>query len=309
MHTVITKDPAEAASFIKRGGSVVFPTETVYGIGACAEDHSACQALYQIKGRPQDNPLIIHLAESSAIFEHAYVPKKYEDFIQHFSPGAITYILKKKNQQLFSTGLPSIGLRVPTANFTRNFLHAAALPVAAPSANLSGKPSITKSYYAKLEFSGRVDCILTGPDAEIGLESTIIDLTCEPAVILRPGGIALTDIQKFIPGASLLATPVGTTPKSPGLKYKHYAPHCKVSLVAELPEAKDKKIGRIGFHFTGSSSIDRKLQSNIQYMKELYSFFLDCDSLGIEEAFCEMPIRDKWFDSLMNRLRKAASLD
>ena len=169
MKTIITNDPEEAGRCLKNNGIVVFPTETVYGIGVSARNFHGCNKIYEIKGRPKDNPFIVHVGELSMVDEIGYVIPNLWKVIKRFSPGPITYILPKKDQTVFSSGLSTIGIRIPNLGITNTMLKIADVPVAAPSANISGKPSITRVQDAIEVFEGLVNVILNGGNCEVGL--------------------------------------------------------------------------------------------------------------------------------------------
>lgn len=290
---------------MKRGGVVIFPTETVYGIGASAFDINACSRIFQIKNRPVDNPFILHVHSSSVIEKYAYTNEIIRDTIDTFSPGPISYILKKKEEKLFSAGLDTVGLRIPSHPLALQMLALAEIPVAAPSANLSGKPSLTRIEDVILTFDGIVDCILDGGDSEIGIESTVIDLSSDHPLYLRPGKISIEVLQTKIPDMKMYSFTEGEKPKSPGLKYRHYAPECNIYLVEKLPENIDPDTARIGFAIQNQSKFDIKIKDNLEYMHTLYSFFIDCDRNRITNAFCEVPRRDEFHFALVNRIEKA----
>ncbi|MCX8000508.1 MAG: L-threonylcarbamoyladenylate synthase, partial [Leptospiraceae bacterium] len=218
----LTEDIEKAAHYIKNGKLVLFPTETVYGLGASSWNFEACEKIYKVKGRPKDNPFIIHVGRIEDIFELGEVHPKYEELIYKFSPGPISFILRKRKKNLFSTGLPTIGIRVPSLPKTIEFLKLAG-PVSAPSANLSGKPSITKVEYLLETFQNSVDLLLLGEEPEIGIESTVIDLSHENPILLRPGKISSNEIKNFLPNLKIISK-AEEKPVSPGLKYRHYSP-------------------------------------------------------------------------------------
>lgn len=221
----------EAANIIKKGGIVAFPTETVYGLGANALNEEAVKKIFEAKGRPQDNPLIVHVADkdiSNIVMEVTPLAQKV---IDRFWPGPITIILNKKDiiPNVTSAGLKSIGIRMPSDKIARELIKMSAVPIAAPSANISGRPSPTDVERCVEDLDGRVNYILGGPKSIVGVESTILDCTVEPAVILRPGGITLEMLKEIDPrieiDKAILQKPSkDLKPKAPGMKYRHYAP-------------------------------------------------------------------------------------
>lgn len=229
----------EAGKMVRDGGLVVFPTETVYGLGANALNNDAVKKIFKAKGRPQDNPLIVHIADieqiSSLVSE---IPKIAQEFMNRFWPGPMTVILPKSFviPDATSASLPSIGIRMPSNTIARELIRAAKVPIAAPSANISGRPSPTDVGRCIEDLDGRVDCILGGKISDIGLESTIIDCTVKPTCILRPGGITLEMLREiepdiYIDPAIMKKPDKDFKPKAPGMKYRHYAPKAPVKIV------------------------------------------------------------------------------
>ncbi|TGK35097.1 threonylcarbamoyl-AMP synthase [Leptospira gomenensis] len=305
--TILTDSPREAAQILLSGGLVVFPTETVYGIGASAFDQTACKKIYEVKNRPSDNPLILHVKDLDSLLRCAEVPQNALRVFESFSPGPITGIFRKKDPRLFTAGLATVAVRIPSHPTASEFLKEANVPVAAPSANLSGKPSITKIEYILEEFWGKVDCILRGPDPTIGIESTVVSFVEDVPILLRPGFIDETDIRTRIDLLDILnvENPVETAVISPGLKYRHYAPLCKVVLVESLTNVPED-VAQIGFTFFETRPFQVLLGSNEEYMSSLYSFFVECDRRGIREAWCEIPKEGWGKQALLNRITKAA---
>lgn len=221
----------EAATTLKDGGLVAFPTETVYGIGANALIPEVARKIYAAKGRPSDNPLIVHVGSSADVGKYvAEIPAVAEPLMAAFWPGPLTLIFKKNDRipDLITGGLDTVALRVPGHPVARGIIQASGLPVAAPSANISGKPSPTTAAHVIEDLSGRVDMIVDGGHAAIGLESTVLDLTGEVPMILRPGGVTKTMLEAVIGpvafDAHLMNLETKEAPKAPGMKYRHYAP-------------------------------------------------------------------------------------
>ncbi|MBP9664516.1 MAG: threonylcarbamoyl-AMP synthase, partial [Pyrinomonadaceae bacterium] len=201
MKTVVTEDVEIAASFIRGGGTVAFPTETVYGLGANVFDEAAVAKIFEAKRRPADNPLIAHVASVGQIAELATeVTERAERFIQAFFPGPLTVVVrKKKNVPLIaSAGLDTIGVRMPRGELAQTFLKACGVSVVAPSANLSGRPSPTTWEAVLEDLDGRIDCILQGEPTEIGLESTVVDCTGDVPVLLRTGAVSLDALRAVV---------------------------------------------------------------------------------------------------------------
>ncbi|EMY78831.1 tRNA threonylcarbamoyl adenosine modification protein, Sua5/YciO/YrdC/YwlC family [Leptospira weilii serovar Ranarum str. ICFT] len=307
VNTLVTDSPQKAANILLGGGLVVFPTETVYGIGASALDVKACKKIYEVKNRPSDNPLILHVQNIFSLKTCGNVSEKADLVFQKFSPGPITGIFTKRNRELFTAGLNTVAVRIPSHPTAIQFLESCGVPVAAPSANLSGKPSLTKIEYILEEFTGKVDCILLGEEPKIGIESTVIDFTSEPPILVRPGFVDRKDLLLILPdlkGLELLNEAEGA-PKSPGLKYRHYAPACKVVLKDSL-NGISKNFGQIGFDIKNPSVYQIRISTNEEYMKSIYSFFVECDRRGIAEAWCETPKEGRGKEALINRISKAA---
>ena len=229
----------EAGKILSQGGLVVFPTETVYGLGANALDKDAVKKIFEAKGRPQDNPLIVHVSHMKDIDvlvrEITPIAKKIMD---KFWPGPITIILKKKEiiPNETSAGLDSIGIRMPSNKIAMELISMAGVPIAAPSANLSGKPSPTDVETCIEDLYGKVNMILGGDNSEVGVESTVVDCTTEPACVLRPGGITLemlkeVDSNIYIDPAIMKKPHKKLKPKAPGMKYRHYAPKAPLKII------------------------------------------------------------------------------
>lgn len=228
-----------AADIIRRGGTVCFPTETVYGLGANALDGKAVSDIFAAKGRPQDNPLIIHLDDADKIEQYCHTTdNSYFDKISHLFPAPLTVILDKKDMipDVVTANLKSVGVRIPQHKIARKFLELCGVPVAAPSANISGKPSPTCAQHVIDDLSGKVDAIICAGNTNVGVESTIISLVTTPPTLLRPGGITyetLCDIfgKVAVSDAVLSEMRPGDTASAPGMKYKHYSPNANVTLV------------------------------------------------------------------------------
>ena len=238
--------PIIAAEIIKSGGLVALPTETVYGLGANGLDPDAVAKIFAAKGRPQDNPLILHICSTAQMEDlcHDIPPAAYA-LAEAFWPGPLTMVLPAKDIVPLSTraGLPSVAIRCPDCDVTRQIIRLSGVPIAAPSANISGKPSTTTAEHVRHDHDGRIDCIVDGGPCRVGVESTIIDLTEEEPRLLRPGGIGPEQLHAVI-GDFLIDKAVtdsvanDSVVKAPGMKYRHYAPDCNVLIVdSDLPAA------------------------------------------------------------------------
>ncbi len=228
---------AHIKSVLSSGGLVVFPTETVYGIGANALMDDAVYAIYRAKGRPSDNPLIVHVSKKSDIYKYAVnVPQIAELLIESFMPGPLTLVLHKHPSlsKAVTGGLDTVAIRIPSHQVALKVIDIAGLPICAPSANLSGRPSSTQVSHVLQDFDGKVDIVIDGGSTEIGVESTVLDLTSPVPTLLRPGRITLDMIE------SVLKMNINDSssderidiPKSPGMKYTHYAPKGKLTLLS-----------------------------------------------------------------------------
>jgi len=246
LHIKDENDPQleTAARILREGGTVIFPTETVYGLGANGLSAEAAGRIYAAKGRPSDNPLILHIADWRQISQvAAVVPPVAEALARHFWPGPLTLILQKRPEvpAAVTGGLDTVAVRLPAHPVARRLIALAGVPVAAPSANLSGKPSPTRAAHVVADMDGRVDCILCGEASHDGVESTVLDLTVTPPVVLRPGGVTLEALQAVLPEVvmdlALEAHQAALTPKAPGMKYAHYAPEAPLTLFTGAGEA------------------------------------------------------------------------
>ena len=227
----------EAAQVIKNGGIVAFPTETVYGLGANALNENSVKKIFVAKGRPQDNPLIVHVSSKDVSGLVKKVPEVAEKLINKFWPGPLTKKKKKKDiiPNVTSANLNTIGIRMPNSEIALKLIELSEKPIAAPSANISGRPSPTEVERCVEDLNGRVEYIIGGESSDIGVESTIIDCTVNPPMILRPGGITLEMLREIdsnidIDEALKSKPNENLKPKAPGMKYKHYSPKCQTVL-------------------------------------------------------------------------------
>src|SRR5690625_3488927 len=219
---------AEAAHLLQSGEVVAFPTETVYGLGADAMNDTAVKKIFQAKGRPADNPLIVHVATKKQLAELVkFIPEYVEKLIEQFSPGPITYVLKSNGKVATTVtgGLDTVGIRIPDHPVALQLLQVCNVPLAAPSANIYGKPSPTSADHVLDDMDGKIAGIIDGGSSKGGIESTVVDCTREQPTILRLGGIPVTKIEDVIGSVHTYEqNSSNESPKSPGLKYKHYAP-------------------------------------------------------------------------------------
>lgn len=308
MKTILTTSPIEAAEYIRRGGIVAFPTETVYGLGANVFDESAVARIFEAKQRPADNPLIAHISKLDQINEIAVeITESAVRFIDAFFPGPLTIVLKKRNEVplIATAGLDTIGIRMPRFDLANQFLKACGVPVVAPSANLSGRPSPTTWQAVAEDLDGRIDCILQGEITEIGLESTVVDCTGEVPVLLRTGSVSLDELRKATPDIRTIID-IGGAIRSPGMRHRHYSPNARVELVAEFPRAATDSAA------IGVSAIPEGFGYSIancsvnDYAHSLFEFFRECDRRGIKTIFCQIVEEAGIGAALMDRLRRAA---
>lgn len=311
----------QAAEVIKAGGLVAFPTETVYGLGCNALDAAACAKVYAAKGRPSDNPLISHIAAVEQLAELVTdVPSCAKTLMEAFWPGPLTIVLQ-------AAGGGTIGVRMPSNPVALKLIRAAGVPIAAPSANVSGRPSPTRASHVLADLDGKIEMILDGGSCEHGLESTVIDCTTQPPVILRPGSITKAMVEGLLGPVGVL-TDVGNdvAPRAPGMKYKHYAPKAALTVVVGGRDAVAREIvrlagitgGRIGIMATSQSlglydkhSTNLSLLNMGQTAEEIAAALFDllrkCDELKLDEVFVEGVAEDGLGEAIMNRLKKAAS--
>ena len=230
---------AQAADILRRGGLLAIPTETVYGLGADGLDETAVLHIFEAKGRPQDNPLILHIPDASWLTRYCEdVPDAAYKLAERFWPGPLTMILKKKPCVPLRTtgGLETVGMRCPDHAVTRAIIEASGVPVAAPSANTSGRPSCTTAEHVREDMWGKIDGIVDGGPCQVGVESTIIDLTVTPPQLLRPGGLPLESLRDALGEVTVDKAVTqkmgdGEKPRAPGMKYRHYAPKAPVTVV------------------------------------------------------------------------------
>lgn len=321
------------AQIIKRGGLVVFPTETVYGLGGDATNPDAAKKIYEAKGRPSDNPLIIHIAEPSDAEKYAYTKDVYYELARHFMPGPLTVILKAKDSVPKNTrgGLETVAVRCPENKIARELIRLSGVPIAAPSANLSGSPSPTNAAHVIDDMNGRVDAIIDGGDSSFGLESTIVKINDDESLtLLRPGKISPDELSLLgfkveIASAVTERLAEGERALSPGMKYKHYAPKAEFVLLfgainavcdfliseenektavlwySEELELLRASSNRIGFFDFGS----RKFPEEQAHL--LFSMLRELDKQGFTRVYAPLPATEGIGLALYNRMIRAAA--
>ncbi len=316
----------QAAETIKNGGLVAFPTETVYGLGANGLNDAAVSAVYSAKGRPADNPLILHISNLNML---KLIAKDISPvamvLINVFWPGPLTLVFKKTGlvSDVISRGLDTVAVRFPAHELAQKLIAAADTPIAAPSANISGRPSPTEALHVLEDMDGKIPWILDGGSCDIGVESTVVDVTGDYPVILRPGKITFEDIKKLFPATQYdehLVAEHGeiVAPRSPGMKYKHYAPKGEIQILSgELYDIQQY----IDKHSTKMSAVLTFNQYPIKHKRiyslgsinrpeegcsKLFSYLRTFDTLEIDKIFAVMPEKRGVGFALYNRLFKAA---
>jgi len=316
-----------AAKFIREGKLVAFPTETVYGLGADALNEKAVKRIFEAKGRPADNPLIVHIADFEQLYELAKeVPREAKILAEHFWPGPLTIVLPKKSSvpKVTTGGLDTVAIRMPAHEIALGLIRASRRPIAAPSANISGKPSPTLAEHVVDDFYGRIECIIDGGEVKIGVESTVLDLTTKPPTLLRPGGLPLEEIEKVIGKVKVHPVVKGKAvdiAKAPGMKYKHYAPNAQVIVIEGSREKVKEKIKellndykrrgvKVGVMATGdfyeADAYINLGNSEEEIARNLFRALRELDKSGVDIILAE-GIEEKGLGlAVMNRLRKAA---
>lgn len=293
MKTLATSSIVRAAREIKAGEIVAFPTETVYGLGANAFDENAVRKIFVAKKRPADNPLIVHIWNKEQFLEvSSEVNPKTLVLIEKFFPGPLSVLVRKspKIPNVVTAGLPTVSVRMPSSPIALKFLKACGVPVAAPSANLSGRPSATSWKHVLHDLDGRIPLALKGPNSKFGMESTVIDCTRDPPVLLRPGAIPLEEIEKVI-GRVVVPVKLRKT-LSPGMMHRHYSPKARVVLVdsvTEVPKKLKKSAACIGFVECSNADFSAVPENYAEYAKILYDFLRTCDMRGVKVIYAEKP--------------------
>ena len=327
----------EASEILRNGGLVAFPTETVYGLGGDATDKEASKKIYAAKGRPSDNPLIVHIAKFSQLEDISKdLPDNAKKLADAFWPGPLTMVVNKNEVIPYETtgGLDTVAVRMPNNPVALALIEESGCMIAAPSANTSGRPSPTKASHVYEDLSGKIEAILDGGSVDIGLESTIVDLTEDVVTILRPGYINMDMLREVVgevrmdPGIVYndKGTTSGARPKAPGMRYKHYAPKGDLTIISGeedivvatinqmTKEALDKG-QRVGIIAT-SESADRYKDGQVLVIGDradegsiahnLYDILRQFDEIGVDVIYSESFATPKMGQAIMNRLLKAA---
>ena len=332
----------EAAAILGRGGLVAFPTETVYGLGANALDQQAAAKIYAAKGRPSDNPLIAHIAKGADLEPLVMeIPKAGRKLMDAYWPGPLTMIFKKSSLVPYTTtgGLDTVAVRMPDDAIANRLIELAGIPVAAPSANTSGRPSPTRADHVFQDMDGRIDMIVDGGPVEIGVESTIVDVTGNMPMLLRPGAVTMEMLQKTVGRIEIdpaIAGPLKSDvkPKAPGMKYRHYAPRANLTLVEDrdwtdstvsarvvetiisLASETMSKGQRAGIICTEETKTLYPAEAVIRSLgrrdreetiaHSLFAVLREFDSLNVDDIYSESFSGDNLGRAIMNRLTKAA---
>lgn len=323
-----------AAGIIKSGGIVAFPTETVYGLGADGLNTRAVERIFKAKGRPADNPLILHVSKKEQLYALVEdISDEANLCMEKFWPGPLTILFKRSDRvpDIVTAGLDTVAIRMPDNEIAVKLIELSQTPIAAPSANISGRPSPTSFDHVKEDMYGKIEMIIDGGNTGVGLESTVLDLSGDTPMILRPGGVTMEEIMGIIPEVvldpAILDESQGEKPKSPGQKYRHYAPKSEMVLFSgdplkvanEINRRKDKYVKkgkRVGIMCTDET---RKLYKNaivislgskyeeVAIAQNLFYTIRKFDELNVDIILAESFKMSNLGSAIMNRLKKAAS--
>ena len=318
-----------AANIIRNGGLVAIPTETVYGLGANGLDENAVRQIFAVKGRPQDNPLILHIAGAEEIERYAHdIPQAAYDLAQKFWPGPLTMILPARSivPRRTTGGLDTVGLRCPDCDVTREIIRLAGVPIAAPSANISGKPSTTTAQHVLHDHDGKIPLVVDGGSCRVGVESTIVDLTERRPRLLRPGGVTPEQLlavlgDLVVDKAVTAAIDRDAVVKAPGMKYRHYAPQSEVVIVAG---DREKAARYIRAHmvpgdrvlcfeeelplYDGCAPLSYGREGDVDSLSAgLFAALRELDDPSVHQVYARCPVGGGVAYAIQNRLKKAAA--
>lgn len=324
----------EASDILKKGEMVAFPTETVYGLGANALDEMASNKIYEAKGRPSDNPLIVHVADMEQLKPLVKnIPESAKKLMNAFWPGPLTIVFNKSNKVPYGTtgGLDTVAIRMPDNKIALKLMEISGIPIAAPSANTSGRPSPTKASHVMEDLNGKISMVLDGGDVGIGIESTIVDVTSDVPMILRPGYINKKMLEEVVGEVDVdkaVSKPVSSEikPKAPGMKYRHYAPKADftifdgelesvISKINEVAEAYTKKGFKVGIIASDETKSEYNVgevisvgtrDDEITISRNLYSVLREFDDRQVDYILGEAFVGGQLGQAIMNRLLKAA---
>jgi len=310
METRLTNSSKEASCEIRKGNLAAFPTETVYGLGANAFSARAAGKIFIAKGRPSDNPIIVHVCKKSQIrLVASKITPVAEKIIAGFFPGPISIVLPKakKIPKAVTGGLSTVCIRMPSLPLARRFIAACGVPIAAPSANISGGPSPTTYHHVLHDLAGKIPIILKGPPCRHGVESTVVDCTKSVPRLLRHGAISLEALEKAV--GCMGVSKNSKAPLSPGMKYRHYAPKAKVVVVksAKSISKHQKNFSYIGFDSSYGAALSARPKSKTAYARALFAFFRKSDAKKISVIYAQSVMPNGIGRAIMERLRKASS--
>ena len=318
-----------AAELIKQGQLVALPTETVYGLGADGLNPEAVAKIFEAKGRPQDNPLILHIADPKDLETLCHhIPESAYTLAEKFWPGPLTMVLPAKDivPKCTTAGLPTVAVRCPDCDITRQIIALSGVPIAAPSANLSGKPSTTTAQHVLDDHNGKIPLIVDGGACRVGVESTIVDLTEDTPRLLRPGGVTPEQLKAVL--GELIVDKAVTAQidkdavvKAPGMKYKHYAPQCQVVIVSGSREKAAEYIHKYFIPgdrvlcfaeelplYAGCDPLSYGLESDVATLSAgLFDALRQLDDPGIHKVYARCPVGGGVAYAVQNRLKKAAA--
>lgn len=323
----------DAAKALREGKLVAFPTETVYGLGANALNTDAVKKIFEAKGRPSDNPLIVHISDVSKLNELvAEIPEAADLLIKAFWPGPLTMVFEKSTlvPGIITAGLETVAVRMPDSPIAQKLIRESGVPVAAPSANISGRPSPTTHRHVMEDLYGRIDYIIDGGPCQVGVESTVLDVTTDIPTILRPGGITLEMLEKVLGKVntdSVLEITGDIKPRSPGMKYRHYSPKAEMVLISGQSDLVAKKINRLikesskqGLRVGVLTSLENAHNYNAEVVVNagsvnhaeqiaagLYDSIRTFDEKKVDIIYSETFEEKGIGRAIMNRLRKASS--
>lgn len=317
----------EAANILKNGGIVAIPTETVYGLAANAFNESAVKNIFKAKGRPSDNPLIVHISKINDIFKVvSEFPEKAQKLAEKFWPGPLTMILPKNENVPYCVtgGMNSVAVRFPNHEIARMIIEKSGVPLVAPSANISGRPSPTKFEHVVNDLSGKVDAVIDGGDCKVGVESTVLSLLNETPIILRPGLITNEEISKVIGKVEisplvLKAPEKGEKIISPGMKYKHYSPETEVVMISGSSENYSQYVNSKDSENSGALCFEEDIPFlKVPYIsygkrncpeeqaKNLFDSLRKSDKLNVDTVYAHFESENEVSAAICNRLIRAA---
>jgi dephospho-CoA kinase len=321
----IPEDIAAAGEILRAGGVVAIPTETVYGLAANALDEFAVRKIFGAKGRPADNPLIVHVADISEISPLvSEIPKAAVQLAEHFWPGPFTMILPKSPivPKITTGGLETVAVRVPDNETARAVIRVAGVPLAAPSANTSGKPSPSKFSHVLEDMNGKVDAIVEGEDCRVGVESTVVSLAGKTPCLLRPGAVTVTEIEAVVGAVEIDPAVIGkledeAKASSPGMKYKHYAPKANITIIDASPEEYIKYVnGKENAHALCFEEDKKHLNKpsvtfgrrydGAEQARRYFEALYELDELGAKQVYARIPSKSGIGLAVYNRLVRSA---